>query len=441
MNLPYPLLAIPGEPRRKRLAQERDGLASGESWAAADLPGPGVLVRLHVSGDIAHPGLVLRARWDDEQTPSVEAPVWALLGDGPLQTPAVSCAAGGGELRFPMPFVHRAQIELVNVAEAALRGPLGVQADYDVYKPEEMRDVPPTFHASWTRENPAGESGRRLCLLRARGHGSLAGLMVSVRGTEQAREAWAQAPGDCHVVDSLGRVQLLAGLHAGDLFDLLAAEGDGPLRAVRFWPDTPLQFWHSLCSTVGVVAADVSAVAYWYQYEPHGDFLAPLRAADVAEGVQLPPGARDLPAAPQEGIEWLCGDGRQKVVSLLGTVDLRESRRENSGDEEVLWTEFHCPQTRTGQMCVSHDGYVKVLLNGRMVFERDRAGEFGVDPVAVMIPQGKNSVRLETRCGPARPGAPWVLGFRIANSEGRTIEQMDFQEYPTIPVRSPGQGR
>jgi len=436
MNLPYPLLAVPGEPRRRRLCQERSELAPRECWVAAELPGPGVVVRLHVSGAIAHPALVLRLFWDDEQSPSVEAPVWALLGGGPLQAGALSCACDGGELRLPMPFVHRARLELVNVAEEATPGPLGVQADYDVYKPEEMRDLPPTLHASWTRESPAGEGGRHFCLVRARGHGALVGLVVSVRGEADVVAAWPQAHGDCQAVDALGRTQLLAGLHAGDLFDVQPHGNDGLLRAVRFLHDAPLHFRHSLCSTVGAVPADMSAVACWYQYEPHADFLGPIEAIHIAADPRLLAGARDLPAGPQEGIEWLCEDGRRKLVGRLGALDISESRPAAPGDQETLWTEFHCPETRTGQMCVSHEGHVRVLFNDRLVFERDREGEFGVDPVAVMIPQGKNAVRLETRRGPARPGAPWLLGFRIANSEGRTIEQMDFHQYPHIPLRS-----
>lgn len=436
MNLAYPLLAVPGEPRRKRLSVERGELGPGESWDAADLPGPGVVVRLHLSGDIRHPGLVLRVSWDDEQTPSVEAPVWALLGAGPLQASCVHCAAGAGELRFPMPFVSGAHIELANLSPEPTAAALGLQVDWDVYKPEEMRDLPPTFHVSWTRENPAREGNRRFCLMRARGHGALVGLVLSLRGDSAALEAWPHAPGDCQVVDALGRIQLLAGLCATDLFDVQSHEDHGALRAVRFFHDAPLHFRHSLCSTVGAVSADMSATAYWYQYEPHGDFLDRICVNHVQEGAHLPAGSRDLPPGPQEGIEWLCDDGRRKLRSTLSVLDLSESRRPDAGQEEALWTEFHCSDTRTGQMCVSHDGYVKVLFNGRLVFERDRQGDFGVDPVAVMIPKGQNAVRLEVRRAATRSGAPWLVGFRIANSEGRTIQEMDFRTYPDIPIRT-----
>jgi hypothetical protein len=374
--------------------------------------------------------------WDAEETPSVEAPVWALLGAGPLQTSSLSCAPDGGELRFPMPFAQRARIEVTNVSPQPMASPVGVQADWDVYQPEEMRDLPPTFHASWIRENPANEAHRRFCVARTRGHGALVGLIITVSGKSQELEAWPHAPGDCQVVDALGRTQLLAGLRAGDLFDIQPPAQDGVLRAVRFFPETPLCFRHSLLSTVGAVAADMTGTAYWYQYEPHGDFLGRIEAEHVAQGAHLVGGMRDLSPGPQEGIEWLCDDGRSKLRSTLSIVDLGESRSQSSDREEVLWTEFRSPDTRTGQMCVSHDGYVKVVFNGRLVFERDRAGEFGVDPVAVMIPAGNNAVRLQVRRAPSPPQVPWLLGFRIANSEGRTIEQMEFQTYPDVPLRT-----
>ena len=50
-----------------------------------------------------------------------------------------------------------------------------------------------------------------------------------------------------------------------------------------------------------------------------------------------------------------------------------------------------------------------------------------------MLPAGETSVRIENSNRMNTTGYAWIVGFRVANTEGRTIEEMEFATYPDIP--------
>ncbi len=454
MQLPYRNMPVIGEPRQRRQIGSHAPLGPGEAWTFAEIGGPAVITRLWVGVPDPARALLLRVWWDDEDTPSVDVPLIDFFGGGePFATPLICVAAGGGfASHFPMPFQHHARLELVNVADsaAASDAPLVVQVDYDTYTQDEIRESPGMFHAQFSRENPASDGTRRFCVGRARGHGAWIGSTVQIAAAGERTGAWSQAAGELYLVDGEGRPRLLAGTAAGHCFGPAAGahEHAAPCAGVacrgdrvllyRLHHEAPIVFRNSLVALLGSVPGDYTAVSYWYQHEPHRDFTIPVDAGCLSAEAALPPGARDLPPRPQETIEWLYGDGTRKALSRHHFIDLHEFRARSAdgpdGARETLWTTFTSPETRSGQFYVSYDNHIRVTLNDRLVFERDRRDGFGVDPVAVMIPAGKNTLQIETMMTAASLAHAWVIGFRPEKSEWRTSEEMEFARYPDTPT-------
>lgn len=437
----YPLLPSISEPRQRRVALLRPSLSPGEVWPVANLAGPRVITRLWLGPSCSLPGVVLRCYWDEDAAPSIELPVSDLLGGGVLDSQALGATANGGlALRLPMPFLRQARVEVANASTDTLQPdePFAVHLDYDVHKPEELPHSPGMLHAQWNRETLSGAGPHNFCFARAQGQGAFVGAVLQVRPSF-ADVDWQELTGELHVIDGLGRTHALSGTRAADYFEGIAQQAEGHWSLRRFHLGAPLRFRSSLFSQVGVPAGDCRSIAFWYQHEPHRDFMTPLDTEALTPEARLSAGTRDLPPGPQETIEWLCGDGARKVVSRLSVLDLNEYRSASErfqDGEEVLWTTFHCPETRSGQLYVSYDDRVRITLNDRVVFERERTDGFGLDPVAVMIPAGENKIRIETTNTMNTNAHTWVIGFRIANSEGRTIEQMEFATYPAIPLRT-----
>ena len=101
---------------------------------------------------------VLRAYWDDEATPSVEAPIGDFFGIGhgivkdfwslPL---SMSPQDGRGfNCFFPMPFASRARIEVENESDAGMI--FFFYVDYEEH--DRLDEGLGRFHAQWRRENP-----------------------------------------------------------------------------------------------------------------------------------------------------------------------------------------------------------------------------------------------------------------------------------------------
>jgi hypothetical protein len=295
-------------------------LPAGETLTLLEEPGPGVVTHIWIT--IASPEnyhlkkLVLRMYWDNEPTPSVEAPIGDFFGLGLgdyflyQSLPLAVGSANALNSFFPMPFRKNAKIIVTN------EGKLPVDAfyfniDFRAYQKPLPDDVL-YFHAQyrqatpnhgWTsqwnsngdpqvdkRPNLTGEDN--YVWMEATGRGHFVGVTLSVL---QNQDEWWGEGDDMFFVDG-EKLPSINGTGSEDYFlgawdfgtqpfsyALLGAPVKGEERAgsrssvYRFHLDSPITFTKSIRATIEHGHANhrsdnYFSVAYWYQTEPHGAF-------------------------------------------------------------------------------------------------------------------------------------------------------------------------
>ncbi len=286
-------------------------LAPGETLTLLDEAGPGSIT--HVWITIASPEqfhlkkLVMRMYWDNEQTPSVEAPVGDFfglgLGDYFLYESEPLAVGADKALNsfFPMPFQKHARITVAN------EGRDGVRAFYfNIDLRAYARPLPGDtlyFHAQYRQAAPCQAlkgDGKNLdgqgnyVWMESSGHGHFVGVTMSV--LENADGWWGEGD-DMFFVDG-EKLPSINGTGTEDYFlgawdfggkpfayRLFGAPVVGPERAgarwsvYRFHLDSPIPFTRSLRATIEHGHANdrgdnFYSVAYWYQTEPHALFPA-----------------------------------------------------------------------------------------------------------------------------------------------------------------------
>lgn len=273
-------------------------IAPGDTLTLMDTAGPAVINHVWMtiaSKDPDHlKNLILRMYWDDEESPSVEAPVGAFFGLGlgdyvPHQSTPLAVAPDRAlNSFFPMPFRRRARITVEN------QGPLRVDSFYYNIDYRAERAMLPDdtlyFHAQYRQACPC--AGDNYVYLTAEGRGHLAGITLSV--VENADGWWGEGD-EMFYVDG-ERQPSIHGTGSEDYFlgawdfggkpfayGLFGAPVVGrELRderwsMYRFHLDAPITFERSLRATmehgnVNDRADDFASVAYWYQTEPHAPF-------------------------------------------------------------------------------------------------------------------------------------------------------------------------
>lgn len=288
--------------------------------------------------------LVLRAWWDNEPEPSIEAP----LGDlfliphclpQPLQSlgavvnPGMAgVATWGSNLYLPMPFERSARIELSY-------DPLpGIPADtlpfwYHIELERNPGALPADsgrLHTQWRRTNPTackpGASPNdpawnglniggteNYVALQAAGRGQMVGLHLQVdnlggrwygEGDDMVwvdSEPYVSWPPAYHGTGSeeifgggASPTNAYAGLYTG--FHLVSGPDYAGKHAMyRWYLHDPIRFERALTWTIehghdNNYANDYTSLAYWYQAEPH------------APNPPLPPAAERLPRVPNEAL-------------------------------------------------------------------------------------------------------------------------------------------
>jgi hypothetical protein len=302
--------------------RDRAELEPGERATLLDVAGAGCVRRLWITVG-PDPDMLrrctLRAWWDGEPEPSVEAPLGDFFGVGfganraLVSLPIQRSPDGGRSLScyFPMPFASAARMELEADVE---RGPTLVyyQVDYEAYPslgPEWGR-----FHAQWRRARLPGVDDRGMdnvefqfggvnldgaanyVALEARGRGHYVGCVLNVENRRQSSEwDWFGEGDDMIFVDDEPFPPSLHGTGQEDYFNLawcpreafnapyhgLSLEGgpnwSGRWTCYRFHLEDPVYFQRSIRVTfehghANRRADDYSSVAYWYQQEPHAPF-------------------------------------------------------------------------------------------------------------------------------------------------------------------------
>jgi hypothetical protein len=292
----------------------------GDTLTLVDAAGPGIITHLWIT--IASPEkfhlkkLVLRMYWDDEQTPSVEAPIGDFFGLGLgeyFRYESIPLAIGSDMALnsfFRMPFQSRARITVSNQGNEAVDH-FYFNLDYQAYS----KPLPPQtmyFHAQYRQAAPAqGWTNRwpnnyvpeiegkknldgrdNYVWLEATGRGHFVGVTMSVL---QNQDGWWGEGDDMFFIDG-EKTPSINGTGSEDYF--LGAwdfgehafaygsfgapvKGDelagGRSSVYRFHLDSPIPFTKSLKATIEHGHANhrsdnFFSVAYWYQLEPHGSF-------------------------------------------------------------------------------------------------------------------------------------------------------------------------
>lgn len=271
---------------------------------------------------------LIRAWWDDEESPSIEVPVGDFFGIGhgihknytslPLQ---MSPQDGRGmNCWWPMPF-NTGRIEIVN--EGPEQFNLYFYVDYEAYDtvcgPEIGR-----FHAWWNRENPTEgwlterlgqenlwdvwgrkpnlDGGENYTILEARGSGVYVGCNLNIDVFERQGNDWYGEGDDMIFIDGEPWPPSLHGTGTEDYFNMAfcpQTEYCAPYHGLTVysgnsnWPwkgknsmyryhiEDPIRFHESIRVTIehghaNKLTNDYSSTAYWYQTEPHIQYPAIL---------------------------------------------------------------------------------------------------------------------------------------------------------------------
>jgi D-arabinan exo alpha-(1,3)/(1,5)-arabinofuranosidase (non-reducing end) len=283
----------------------------GETVTVLDENGPGEVS--HIWFTIADKEqyhlkkIVLRAYWDGEETPSVQAPIGDFFGLGNGEYflyQSVPLAVGADKALncfLPMPFQKHARITVTNEGQEridalywnidwrALHSPLPEKTGY--------------FHAQYRQATPNAaikgdpknlDGKNNYVWMEATGRGQFVGVTMSV--IENADGWWGEGD-DMFFVDG-ERLPSINGTGTEDYFlgawdfggkpfsyGSFGAPVVGPEKkdskwsVYRFHLDSPIPFTKSLRATIehghaNDRADDFFSVAYWYQIEPHAPFPA-----------------------------------------------------------------------------------------------------------------------------------------------------------------------
>ncbi|MHB0856412.1 MAG: glycoside hydrolase family 172 protein [Anaerolineae bacterium] len=356
--------------QRVTLYRGADGqpLREGEWNTLCDLEGPGAISHLWFTFPLRDVGLgrrtLLRAYWDEEEEPSIEAPLTDFAGapfgfvgnEFSLISHYLTVAPNNGfNCYFEMPFARRARLEILP-EQLPSAGGFYFQADYYRFSqrlPEEYGDL--RFHAQFRFENPCEQYGRNYLILDAAGEGVVLGATLGIEVPEESPDAWYHGGGDTLFIDGETRPSVLHGIgtedffghswgvrrfqapNAGTAYHEVDEEGrERRIALYRFFVHDPIPFSSSFRGILGSLGQGISSVAYWYQAEPHQRFFAVPEAEQRMPGAQAPYGTYDI--EPPGAADWL----------LLGPFRLDEANpfdleqpfeRQETGDEEFTYVD------------------------------------------------------------------------------------------------------
>jgi hypothetical protein len=308
----------------------------GETATIADIPGAGVVKHIWItisSGDeLIRRNLVLRAYWDGQDHPSIEAPVGDFFGQGWgmkynfISLPLAAAPAGGNSLvcYFPMPFGQGARFTVENQGTADVDA-FYFYLDYDEH--DSIPDDQGRFHAWYHQElsKPESESGDvenewsvfgpfannprdvdNYLFCEPSGTGHYVGVNYYINnpspiwygegddmflvdgepwpgsahgtGTEDYfNQSWCPDDHYCHPYFGTARAP-------GRLNDSPRFGWFGRTHVYRFHLEDPIRFKKSLRASIehghaNCLTLDLASVAYWYQTLPSKPF-PPIPSAD-----------------------------------------------------------------------------------------------------------------------------------------------------------------
>ena len=279
-------------------------LSAGQTTTLVDVDGPGVFRHIWITvRPEAYRRCIMRFFWDDETTPSVEAPLGDFFCNGfgkradVNSLPIAVCADGGFNCYFAMPFRKHARVTIENQGAESIDG-FFYQFDYA------LGEVPGDalcFHAQHRQETPVQYKREYTILDGVEGAGNYVGTYFA---WQQTTDGWwgegeikfyidgdSEHPTICGTgtEDYLGGAWGFAnrtystpflGYHLRDV----GADNYGTPKhgAYRWHIMDPVHFRKDLRVTIqdlgwGAQGLEprqdrIASVAYWYQTEPHGAF-------------------------------------------------------------------------------------------------------------------------------------------------------------------------
>ena len=297
----------------------------GERRTLADIKGPGQITHIWVTiapppPTVSRHDIILRMYWDDETTPSVEAPIGEFFGQGWNESypmAALPLAAGPREGRamvsyFPMPFRSRARIEIENDTGRTIDA-FYYYVDYESMPAGALPAETPYFHAWYNHQvtdaqsygenewgllgpeqkNPTGAGNYLVADITGRGHYVGMNYYVHSPSTmwygegddlfQVDGEPW---PGSLHgtgTEDYFNTSWSPDALYQHPFFGYARVDGEtgwlGRTHVYRFHLTDPVRFQTSLRASIehghdNNLTLDLATVAYWYQLEPHKPYPA-----------------------------------------------------------------------------------------------------------------------------------------------------------------------
>jgi len=295
-------------------------VAPGATYTVLDEKGPGLITHIWftiASDERAHlKKIVLRMYWDDETTPSVEAPIGDFFGLGLgeyflYQSIPLSVAPDKAlNSFFEMPFQKHARITVTNEGQDPIDA-LYFNIDYRAL-PAPLPASTLYFHAQYRQAAPAKgwtnqwktngdpiindrknlDGDGNYVWMEAKGKGQFVGVTMSVL---QNQDNWFGEGDDMFFIDGETRPSI-NGTGTEDYFlgawdfgghpfsyasfgaPVSGEESAGSHSSVyRFHLDSPIPFTKSIKATIEHGHANhrsdnMYSVAYWYQTEPHAPF-------------------------------------------------------------------------------------------------------------------------------------------------------------------------
>jgi len=293
----------PTEPRGLR---ERSGslkIAPGSKRTMLALRGAGIIYAFVIKPEGSLPAsalrrVVLRAWWDDEETPSIEAPIGDFFGCGFGERFYKSLPLGmtedGYYCYFRMPFGEGARFELENGWKEPVY--LSWQVKYKALR--KLPDNYMRFHAKWRHQ--ITQFGKPYKLLEAKGAGKWVGVMMSM----QSGHGIGYLEGDERIYIDGSKEPVIHGTGTEDFFNcgwyfsrgelafpwhgIIVKEPEyGRICAYRFFIGDNVPFKKHILAQIehgpgnNWAGTNYASVAYWYQAEGGWDFFKPLTASQI----------------------------------------------------------------------------------------------------------------------------------------------------------------
>jgi Protein of unknown function (DUF2961). len=282
-----------------------------ETFTIAEIEGPGAIQHIWMTPTGNWNYTIIRIYWDDETTPSVEAPIGAFFGMAwnefaPMNSLAMTVNPGSAfNSYWQMPFRKKCKITMENISTEEMR--LYYQVDYTL---TEVGDDEAYFHAQYRRSNPTqGALHTILDGVNGKGHyvGTYMGVQVNNRGWWGEGEIKFFMDGDRDFATIVGtgtedyfcgsynfenktthQYQEFSTAYAG-LHQVIRPDGlynsQQRFGMYRWHILDPIRFDKDLKVTIQDLGwrsehrylpqkSDIITVAYWYQREPHAPFPA-----------------------------------------------------------------------------------------------------------------------------------------------------------------------